>query len=143
MEIPEKSQEIILKNKSIFDLALTEMAQGNSKINMIHNGKPDKIIESACKTVGVSFDYIFKIFSERTKDFDNFQSIDVGSWCYFCTLFNLDIGCISYGYSPLLHRKSIGEAIYRGNYHLPITPEVKEIWKIFKIEIKNQRKDEF
>ena len=105
-------------------------------------GKPKKIIKAACKTVGLPLNDISKILTNRSEDFDDLSSISVGDWCFSCSLLQLDIGCIQRGYSSDVHKRNLGEAMYHGNYCLPLTIEIKEIWKSYKVEMKNQREDE-
>lgn len=103
-----------------------------------HYGSPEKILIAASETVGISLDYISKIITDRSGGLENLNLIDVGDWCYLCSLLQLDIGCISYGYSLGPHKTRIGEALNAGKYNLPITDEVKKIWKLYKIELKKE-----
>ena len=106
-----------------------------------HYGNPEKILILACKTVGIDLNYVLKILKVRSGHRGSINSINVGDWCFVCSLLKLDAGCISYGYSRVTHVRRIGEALKLSEYHLPITFEVKTIYQAYKRELKEEDKN--
>lgn len=126
---------------------MISMSQESSKFQAYHVGDFEKIILAACNMIGVTPESAFDAVAKKLNGpselkLSTITEMTVTEWFYLCQILNLHLDTISFGYIPHVHKRLIGEAIYSGKYYFPLTVEVKEIWKIYKNELKEQRKNE-
>lgn len=112
-----------------------------ARYERIHKTDPVGVIEVAVRTVGLDIHYVSTLIEKQFQDFEDLNSIKVSEWFYLCKLLHIDIDSLSYGYSPYFHQRAVGIAVYEGDYHLPMTEEVKAIWKSYKREFYQDRKN--
>jgi hypothetical protein len=107
-----------------------------------HRGEPVKVLVAACNTAGISIEDICQIVEKRSGKFEDLNHITVGDWFHVCGLLKIDIDSLSWGYSPYIHKRCIGQAIYESNYFLPMTIEAQNIFTKYKKEMRQERKNQ-